>query len=74
MFNECTERALLFDAENYVPFSSRNDRYIIKNGVLCAAECDVAKMLVYEILYDAKNMQVRKSPILGMVMLCFNFT
>lgn len=47
---------------------------LLKNGVRCAAKCDVPKILDYEYLYDAKNMQVRKSPILGMEMLYFTLT
>jgi len=74
MFNERTERSLLLDAENCVTLSRLNDRYIIKNEVLCADERDVAKILVHENLYDAKNMQVGKFLILGMVMLYFTFT
>jgi hypothetical protein len=39
---------LLFDAQNFVTLNSRNDLYIIKNGVGCVTECYVAKMLDYE--------------------------
>jgi hypothetical protein len=46
--NEHAEWTFLFKAEKCVTFNRRNDIDAIKNGILCAAECCVAKMLDYE--------------------------
>lgn len=64
------EQTVLNGAESFV----KKFYHIIKKRVRCGVELDFAETLDYCLLFDTKNIQVRKTPIPGLYIQYCSFT